>query len=132
MKKSKKKKQKTIKQAGQSYPLKIKNSKFIASIYPVKTEKEAKDFLKRIKDKFNDATHNVYAYRIMTEEGIFQRANDDGEPHGTAGGSILYVLEMQKLINLIVVVTRYYGGKKLGKGGLMRAYTKSTSDLIKL
>ncbi len=121
----------TISQAGQSYPLKIKKSKFITSACHVKTEYEAKEFIERIKKQHNKATHNAYAYRISLDGGILIDSDDDGEPGSTAGGSILFVLEQQNLANLVVIVTRYYGGVKLGKGGLVRAYSTSTSELIK-
>lgn len=125
----------TIKDAGQSYPLRIKKSKFISSISQIQSEKQANEFIQKICKQHKKANHNCYAYRILNNDGVIkglvENENDDGEPSGTAGNSILYVLKMQKLVNVVVIVTRYFGGIKLGKGGLTRAYSKSTSELIK-
>lgn len=107
----------------------IKGSKFIASAIPVNSEEEAKTFLEKIKKEFYDATHNPYAYVIS--EGEVSRSSDDREPSGTAGKQILSVIRSQNLKNIIVVVTRYFGGVKLGTGGLSKAYYESTLKVLK-
>ena len=100
-----------------------KRSRFIASVKPVRTEAEALEFLETLKKKYWDARHNVYAYII--EENNIQRYSDDGEPAGTAGVPVLDIIKKEGLSNLIVVVTRYFGGILLGTGGLVRAYSRS-------
>lgn len=107
-----------------------KKSKFIANIYYVETEDDVKKKLKEIKSKYYDARHNCYAYRILTESGIKDKSSDDGEPGGTAGAPILNVITKNELVNVLVVVTRYFGGILLGAGGLVRAYSESTSEVI--
>lgn len=101
----------------------INKSRFIGYAKPVKSEEEAIEFIDDIKTKHKDATHNVYAYMIGENSNI-QRYSDDGEPSGTAGVPILEVLKKEELVDLVVVVTRYFGGIKLGAGGLVRAYIK--------
>src|SRR5690554_418075 len=101
----------------------INKSKFIGYSIPVKSESEALDFIDDIKSKHRDATHNVYAY-VLGENSNTQRFSDDGEPSGTAGVPVLEVIKKENLRNVVVVVTRYFGGIKLGAGGLIRAYTK--------
>lgn len=100
-----------------------KRSRFIASVKPVKSEEEALLFLDSLKKKYWDAKHNVYAYII--EENNIQRYSDDGEPAGTAGVPVLDMIKKEGLSNLVVVVTRYFGGILLGTGGLVHAYSKS-------
>ncbi len=100
-----------------------KRSRFIATVKPVKTEEEALAFLAELRQKYWNATHNVYAYII--EENNIMRYSDDGEPGGTAGLPVLDMLKKEGLTNLIVVVTRYFGGVLLGTGGLVHAYSKS-------
>ncbi|MHA1612044.1 MAG: IMPACT family protein [Promethearchaeota archaeon] len=121
-------------QAGQSsFPLVVKKSKFITSASPVHSIQEALDFLLRIQAQHKKASHHCYAYRILTKDSsgeIIQKIEDDGEPSGTAGKPIIYVLEKQEIVNTIIIVTRYFGGAKLGKGGLVRAYSKSASTII--
>ncbi len=97
-------------------------SKFIGYVCPVKTEREALDFIGEKKKYHWNATHNVYAY-IIRDEGI-QRCSDDGEPHGTAGTPVLDVMLKSEVTDAVIVVTRYFGGILLGAGGLVRAYTK--------
>lgn len=99
-----------------------KKSKFIANVFPVETEDEALEKLAMIKKKYSDARHNVYAYNIGGEI-IRTRYSDDGEPQGTAGLPVLNVIKGQALENLLIIVTRYFGGILLGTGGLVRAYT---------
>lgn len=108
----------------------IQKSRFIGYVKRVETEQEAHAFISEIKKKHYDATHNCSAYLIGEQDEI-QKANDDGEPSGTAGVPMLEVLKKQQLKNTAVVVTRYFGGVKLGAGGLIRAYGTTTSEAIK-
>ena len=101
----------------------IEKSTFIGYAKPVTNEEEALAFIQEIKKKHRDATHNVPAY-VLGENNEIQRCNDDGEPSGTAGVPVLEVLKKEDVRNVAVVVTRYFGGIKLGTGGLVRAYTK--------
>lgn len=101
----------------------VEKSVFIGHAMPVKTEEEARAFVDEMKHKYKDATHNVWAYTIGESMNI-QRFSDDGEPQGTAGIPTLEVIKKEDLRNVVVVVTRYFGGVKLGAGGLVRAYTK--------
>ena len=101
----------------------IEKSTFIGYAKPIKTEEEAVDFINEIKKKHKDATHNVWAYTVGENMNI-QRYSDDGEPQGTAGIPTLEVIKKEDLRDVVVVVTRYFGGIKLGAGGLVRAYTK--------
>ena len=107
-----------------------KRSRFIADVKPVETEEEAVAFLEEIKKKYWDARHHVYAY--ILEENNIQRYSDDGEPAGTAGVPVLDMIKKEGLTNLIVVVTRYFGGIKLGAGGLVRAYSKSVLETLSI
>lgn len=116
----------TVKGYGE-HELIINKSRFVASINRATTEEEAQNFIHEIKKKYRDATHNCSAYLIGEQDHI-QKANDDGEPSGTAGVPILEVLKKKKLKDTVVVITRYYGGIKLGAGGLIRAYGKTTSE----
>lgn len=100
----------------------IKKSKFISNIKEVKSEESAKEFIKSIKERYKGATHNVPAF-VIGYNGEIKWASDDGEPSGTAGMPILKVLETKKITNVAIVVTRYFGGIKLGTGGLSRAYS---------
>ncbi|MDU4913223.1 MAG: YigZ family protein [Staphylococcus epidermidis] len=118
----------TIKQA-HSIENVISQTRFIAYIKPVSTENEAKAFIDEIKTKHKDATHNCSAYTVGPEMNI-QKANDDGEPSGTAGIPMLEILKKQEIHNVCVVVTRYFGGIKLGAGGLIRAYSGAVRDVI--
>lgn len=101
-----------------------KKSRFIAHVAPVSTEEEALAFIESKKKQFWDARHNCYAY-VLGEQAQTVRFSDDGEPGGTAGRPILEVLIGSGIRNLVVVVTRYFGGTLLGTGGLVRAYTKA-------
>ena len=103
-----------------------KKSKFISNVMPVETEEEALEFLQEVKKKYSDATHNVYAY-IIDENNIF-RYSDDGEPGGTAGMPCLDTIRKEGLVDVIVVVTRYFGGTLLGTGGLVHAYGASAKQ----
>ena len=102
----------------------INKSRFIGYSHPINSEEEALNFIEMIKTKHKDATHNVYAY-VVGENSNIQRFNDDGEPSGTAGIPILEVIKKEDIRNIVIVVTRYFGGTKLGGGGLIRAYTRS-------
>lgn len=112
----------TVEQQGQD-EIVIEKSTFIGYARPVENEEEALAFIQEIKKKHRDATHNVPAY-VLGEHNEVQRCNDDGEPSGTAGVPVLEVLKKEDVRNVAVVVTRYFGGIKLGTGGLVRAYTK--------
>lgn len=106
--------------------LEIKKSLFIGHAKAVDNEEEAIEFIEEVKKNNRQANHNCYAYIIGANKGI-QRYSDDGEPQGTAGIPILGVLKSEDLTNICLVVTRYFGGVKLGASGLIRAYSKSTS-----
>jgi uncharacterized YigZ family protein len=116
----------TVKPYGEN-EITIERSRFIAQISRAETEEEAQEFIQSIKKKHWNATHNCSAYMIG-ENNQIQKANDDGEPSGTAGVPILEVLKKKNLKDTVVVITRYYGGIKLGAGGLIRAYGKATSE----
>ena len=107
-----------------------KKSKFIADAAPVQTEQEALDFIAEIKNRYPDARHHVYAYTVREEDTQFIRYSDDGEPQGTGGLPVLDVLKKKSLENVVVVVTRYFGGILLGAPGLTRAYSGSCSEVI--
>jgi len=119
----------TVKQDG-THEIIIQKSRFIGYISRVTSEEEAQLFIQTIKKKHYDATHNCSAYLIGEHDQI-QKANDDGEPSGTAGVPMLEVLKKLSLKNTAVVITRYFGGVKLGAGGLIRAYSRATSETIK-
>ncbi len=110
---------------------KIKGSRFVANAAPVATEKEAQEFIGEIKKEFHDATHNCYAWKIGVGRKQRYRYNDGGEPSGTAGRPILKSINSTYASNVCVVVTRYFGGAKLGTGGLMRAYGRISYGLLK-
>jgi len=114
----------------QQAEIKVKGSKFIATAAPVNNESEAKAFVLQVSKKYFDATHNCYAYTVGIHPAIISRYNDAGEPAGTAGKPILNVIQGKGLANVAVVVTRYFGGTKLGVGGLIRAYTDCTRTVI--
>lgn len=101
----------------------INKSRFIGYAMPINSEEEALAFIDKIKANHRDATHNVYAY-VFGKDSNIQRFSDDGEPSGTAGIPVLEVIKKENLRNVVVVVTRYFGGTKLGAGGLIRAYTR--------
>ncbi|MFP7492383.1 YigZ family protein [Terribacillus saccharophilus] len=118
----------TVKTEG-SHEIVIQKSRFIGHVKRVETEEEAIGFIQKIKKEHKDATHNCSAYMIG-EHDLIQKASDDGEPSGTAGVPILEVLKKKGLKDTAVVVTRYFGGIKLGAGGLIRAYSGSASQSI--
>ena len=116
---------KTIK-CNKETDLVIKNSKFITNVFRINKEEEIEKFLNQIKIKYSDANHNCYAYIYENT----RKCSDDGEPSGTAGIPMLQVLEKKELSNLLVIVTRYFGGIKLGAPGLVRAYTNSVTNAL--
>lgn len=118
----------TIQTQGQ-YEIEIKKSQFICAMQRVYTEEEAKAFIVQKKKEHWKASHNCSAFIIGDSSGI-QRSSDDGEPSGTAGIPMLEVLKKRQLINVVAVVTRYFGGIKLGSGGLIRAYGQAVSRTI--
>ena len=107
----------------------VDKSVFITTAKHVESEEEALTFIDEIREKYKDANHNCTAY-IVNEKPEIKRYNDDGEPQGSAGLPMLSVLEKEEVTNVAVVVTRYFGGKLLGKGGLIRAYTKGVADTV--
>ncbi|MBO6045375.1 MAG: YigZ family protein [Bacteroidales bacterium] len=116
--------------AGRSDGLfKDNGSRFIAQAYPVETEDEVKEIVGRLRKEYHDARHHCYAYRIGLDGGQW-RANDDGEPSGSAGRPILGQIDAAGLSDVLVVVVRYFGGIKLGIPGLIRAYKTSTADAL--
>ncbi len=116
----------TVKGHGE-HEIVIQKSRFICHVKRATTEQEAQKFIQDIKKQHWNATHNCSAY-LVGERDQFQKANDDGEPSGTAGVPMLEVLRKRGLKDTVVVVTRYFGGIKLGAGGLVRAYGKSVSE----
>ncbi len=111
--------------------LKIKGSIFIATALSVSSEEEARNWIKKISQEFFDATHHCFAYKIKIDQGDIVKYSDAGEPRGTAGSPILSAIESEKLSNILVVVTRYFGGTKLGTGGLARAYRLSAQAVLR-
>lgn len=105
-----------------------KKSKFICHIYHVESVEDAEKKLDEIRKKYHDARHNCYAYKIV--DGDVSKASDDGEPSGTAGVPMLNILNGNNLSNILVIVTRYFGGILLGTGGLVRAYSLATTTAI--
>ena len=106
-----------------------KKSEFIGRVKYVSTEEEAKEFLNKVKNENKEARHNVFAYVIGEKKNI-QRYSDDGEPQGTGGIPILEVIKKNDLTDVVVVVTRYFGGILLGTGGLTRAYIKGAAEAV--
>ena len=109
-----------------NYQIEIKNSKFITELIKIDNE-NIKDILEEMKIKYPKATHYTYALRLEN----YQKSSDDGEPGGTAGTPMLNVLEKEDIINVLAVTIRYFGGIKLGAGGLLRAYNQAGSDVTK-
>lgn len=107
----------------------IDKSKFITSLFPVETVEEANLILAATRKKYYDATHNCYAY--ILDGGMVQKCSDDGEPSKTAGFPMLDVLKKNDITNILAITTRYFGGIKLGAGGLIRAYSTSVSTALK-
>jgi len=108
-----------------------KKSKFIADLFYIESKEEAENKIKEIKKKYYDAKHHCFAYITFDEDKkIIERYSDDGEPQGTAGAPMLAILKGSKLVNVLVVVTRYFGGILLGTGGLVRAYSDATEKAL--
>ncbi len=110
--------------------LREKGSRFIASVRPAGDAGAAQEELETVRREYPDATHHCWAYRIAATPHDLERSHDDGEPAGTAGAPILQAIRTSGLINLLVVVTRYFGGTRLGKGGLARAYRDSAREAL--
>lgn len=108
----------------------IKKSKFIGNSYPVTSKQEAEKYIEHIKDMEKNARHNCYAYRVIENGVLIERFSDDGEPKGTAGIPILEILRKEGLSNILVVVTRYFGGILLGATGLLRAYSTTAKNAV--
>lgn len=119
---------KTVKQKFRSETV-IERSRFIATVCRVDSALQANAFLEGVKKEFSDATHTPYAY--IVERGGYSRFSDDGEPSGTSGAPILEAIKAAGLVDVCVAVTRYFGGVKLGTGGLVRAYGGAASDVLK-
>ena len=109
------------------YELIVKNSRFIAILHPIIKEEQVKDLLVNAKAKYPKATHYTYAWRI----GVKEKSSDDKELSGTAGIPILNVLQKQEMTNILVIIVRYFGGIKLGTGGLIRAYSTTCKEALK-
>ncbi len=112
--------------------IKVVNSRFIANLAPANSVEEAREFLAEIKKRFPDATHHVPAFVIGHGQSIITHCSDDGEPSGTSGRPALAVLQGSGLGNVVVVVTRYFGGTKLGTGGLVKAYGEAVKAVLEL
>ena len=104
----------------------IKNSKFISIAIPIESKEEIKENINKLKEEYKNATHYCYAFKLINNKGF----SDDGEPNKTAGIPILNAIEGEDLINILVIVIRYFGGIKLGPGGLIRAYSSTTKEVI--
>ena len=102
-----------------------KKSKFIGNLFYIESSKQAEDIIKETKKKYFDAKHNCIAYRVIENGQIIERFSDNGEPQGTAGAPMLNILQKNNLVNVLIIVTRYFGGILLGTGGLVKAYQKS-------
>lgn len=105
-----------------------KKSKFMCNVFHVESVQEAEDKLNIIRKKYHDARHNCYVYKVVEEDAF--KASDDGEPSGTAGVPMLNIVNGRNLSNILVVVTRYFGGILLGTGGLVRAYSLATTTAL--
>ena len=118
--------------ANSSSELDVKKSKFIANIIKITDEQDAKEKLNKIRKEYSDARHNCYAYIVYDNETKtkIEKSSDDREPSGTAGIPMLTLLQKNNLVNVLIVVTRYFGGILLGTGGLVRAYTDSSKQAL--
>ena len=104
-----------------------KKSRFLGGVYPVTSEQEAKEILERVRKQYYDARHNCWCYILKSGQ---KRYSDDAEPQGTAGQPMLNVFEREGVVDVLCIVTRYFGGILLGAGGLCRAYTKAAKDAL--
>lgn len=107
-----------------------KKSRFIASLFYIEEVEKAEEKIKQIKKKYYDAKHNCFAYLIFNNGEIYKKCSDDGEPSGTAGIPMLDILEKKKIYNVLIIVTRYFGGVLLGTGGLVRAYSQALKQAL--
>ena len=107
-----------------------KKSKFIANSFYVESVEEAEKYIKEINEKYFDSRHNCSPSSVYTKNGIINRFSDNGEPSGTAGGPMLNIILSKKLSNVLVIVTRYFGGILLGTGGLVRSYSEATQNVL--
>ena len=108
-----------------------KKSKFIGYLYCIESVQEAEKKIEEIRKKYHDAKHHCFAYRVLENNCIIEKASDDGEPSGTAGAPMLQILSKNDLVNVLAIVTRYFGGILLGTGGLVRAYSQAVNDGLK-
>lgn len=120
---------KTIKQNSKA-EIEEKKSRFIAEIFYIEDVNQAEEYIKQVKKRYFDARHHCYAYRIIQNNAIKEKQSDDGEPSGTAGAPMLNILNKNQIVNVLVVVTRYFGGTLLGTGGLVKAYSEATLKAI--
>jgi uncharacterized YigZ family protein len=112
--------------------IRVSNSIFIATAAPVFSVEEARETIQNIKQRYQDATHNVPVYIIGHPPSVIEHSNDDGEPSGTAGRPALSVLRGSGFGDIAIVITRYFGGTKLGTGGLVRAYSDATREVLSI
>lgn len=112
------------------YTLTEKKSKFIANLIKIETQEEAEEVIKQYKKKYHDGRHNCIAYRVFENNQIIEKSSDDGEPSGTAGAPMLNILQKNNLCNVLIIVTRYFGGILLGTGGLVRSYSDALVGAI--
>lgn len=120
---------KTIKQNSKA-EIEEKKSRFIAELFYIENVNQAEEYIKQVKKKYFDARHHCYAYRIIQDNAIKDKQSDDGEPSGTAGSPMLNILTKNQIVNVLVIVTRYFGGTLLGTGGLVKAYSEATLKAI--
>lgn len=114
----------------QEFILTIKKSKFLAFSFQVNSEAEANEFLAGLKKQHNKARHIVYAYRVLVSGQVKEKVHNDGEPSKSAAWPLYNLLKKQEIVNCLLVVVRYYGGIKLGVGGLVRAYTAAGQSVL--
>ena len=107
-----------------------KKSRFISYVYQVEDEENIEKLIKEMRRKYHDARHVCFAWRIIKDGQVIERASDDGEPSGTAGAPMLSILKKENLCNILILVIRYFGGILLGTGGLVRAYSEATQKVI--
>lgn len=120
---------KTIKQNSKA-EIEEKKSRFIAEIFYIEDINQAEEYIKQVKKRYFDARHHCYAYRLIQNNAIKEKQSDDGEPSGTAGAPMLNILNKNQIVNVLVIVTRYFGGTLLGTGGLVKAYSEATLKAI--
>lgn len=117
-------------QSGRGSKVVIKKSQFIASAYKITKVEEKTDILERVKKEMKKASHNAWALRCETPTGIWEDSSDDGEVSGCAGKPIMTILQHLQVVNILVIVTRYYGGINLGPAGLIKAYSSTAKQLV--